>query len=128
MSAGARSQALDHRDSLTRWRPSQTPASIFAPGFVVAGNTPNSGDEGKLLGNTRRFELMRFDPRAIRTQIENFNAEGFAAEFSAGVETATVRRLRSLRHAPPRRASRRRVNSYNLSRIRPAMMDRPTSG
>jgi glycosyltransferase involved in cell wall biosynthesis len=38
------------------------------------------------------FERMRFDPRRIRAQAENFNANKFVTEFTAAVERALIGR------------------------------------
>jgi hypothetical protein len=39
------------------------------------------------------FEAMHFDPRAIRALAGKFNANRFAAEFTAAVENALGRKL-----------------------------------
>jgi hypothetical protein len=68
-----------------------------------------------LVAAIRGFELMQFDPRAIRARAEKFSGERFAAEFAAAVETAIGRKLGSLHYGRLRRAPAARQFAQSLN-------------
>jgi Glycosyl transferases group 1 len=79
-----------------------------------------------LIEAIRDFEHMQFDPRAIRAQAEKFSAQRFAAEFTAAVETATGRKLGSLRRAGlPREPAPRPIRTVFQRLVRRGWKDQP---